>query len=118
MATLHDFLLSGGVKGRVFRGVVGGKTRSYTPIDFNYVRIDPKDPNMIEASFLVNLVGNDIPKRIVARREEQARQREALQAHNLGFIASIVFNFDYNIPLDRHYKDIYVGDLKAESGGN
>lgn len=104
--TLHDHLLNGGVQGRIYRGIVGGKIRSYTPVGFN-------SDNNNTAVMLVNLTGKDIPKRIIERRKEQAKEREAAEALDLGFLTSILFNHDYIIPLNNHYQDIYAGDLKV-----
>ena len=100
---LQNYVMSEGLRGRVFYGTVGGKNREYTPLKLGYLkcpRYVTSDENYFEASLLVRLIGDDIPKFIKKKRAENTTNEES---------------YDYNISLGDHLQDRYVRDLKNKS---
>ena len=106
MRNLQDYLLRNGIKGKIFRGVVGGRIRDYFPVDFD---VFVEGGEIHETSLFVTLVGPNIPKKIKRQREEKRRDVAAFPEDG----QASYYNSDYKLRLSKHLGDTYVGVLNT-----
>jgi len=110
--TLKDYALKGGIEGEVFRGIVGGKYREYTPVMLGAGHAPNTDTRQGIFTTKVGLVltGDNIPKRIQGRRKDPTT--------HLGLRLLRVPYHDYSVPLDGHLDDNHIKSLSGEEKQN